>query len=186
VIATLLNVDEKKKHGYVLIKGIVQIFHINSSTEEYYMRIIFILHLEDLISSLSDRFMPLKETIISLQYNIFPYLCINKSLLFIREAVDFYMDDLPCFKDSIETEYDLWISKWTSVEPSSRPSTSTAALVSCDKTLYPNLYQLLKILAILPVSTASAERSFSTLRKSISEKLNIRKLSRRFSIIKYS
>lgn len=52
-----------------------------------------------------------------------------------------------------------------SIKPTSRPSTSTDALISCDKTLYPNLYQLLKILAILPVSTASAERSFSTLRR---------------------
>lgn len=108
--------------------------------------------------------MTLKETIISLQY-ILPSLCINKSFLFIREAVDFYMDDLPGFKDTVEAEYDLWISKWTSVEPSSRPSTSTDALISCDNTLYPNLHQLLKILAILPVSTASAERSFSTLRR---------------------
>ncbi|XP_008189667.1 52 kDa repressor of the inhibitor of the protein kinase-like [Acyrthosiphon pisum] len=84
------------------------------------------------------------------------------------------MDDLPGFKDTVDAEYDLWISKWTSLEPSSRPSTFTDALISCDKTLYPNLYQLLKILAILPVSTASAERSFLTrlktyLRNSTSE-----------------
>jgi len=73
------------------------------------------------------------------------------------------MDDFPGFKDTVETEYDLWISKWTLVKPSSRLSTSIDVLISCDKTLYPNLYQLLKIFAILPMSTASAERSFSTL-----------------------
>jgi hypothetical protein len=48
---------------------------------------------------------------------------------------------------------------------SSRPSTSIDALISCDKTFYPYLYQALKILAILAVLTASAERSFSTLRR---------------------
>jgi len=31
--------------------------------------------------------------------------------------------------------------------------------------MYPNMYELLKILAIIPVSTATAERSFSTLRR---------------------
>jgi len=57
------------------------------------MRTIFIPHLDDLISSLNYRFMTQKETIISLQY-ILPSLGIDKSFLFIREAVDFYMDDL--------------------------------------------------------------------------------------------
>jgi hypothetical protein len=55
--------------------------------------------------------------------------------------------------------------KWTSVVPSSRPFTYTGALISRDKTLYPILYQLLTTLAILPVSTAPAGRSFSTLRR---------------------
>jgi len=31
--------------------------------------------------------------------------------------------------------------------------------------LYPNIYQLLKILSVIPVSTASAERNFSALRR---------------------
>jgi len=31
--------------------------------------------------------------------------------------------------------------------------------------MYPNMYELLKILLILPVSIATAERSFSTLRR---------------------
>lgn len=54
--------------------------------------------------------MPHKETIISLQY-ILPSLCINKSFIFIHEVVYFYIDDLPGFKDLVEAEYNLWISK---------------------------------------------------------------------------
>jgi len=107
-IATLLNVDEKKPRLCVNQRNRSNIPHC--STEEYYMRTIFIPHLDDLISSLNDRFLSQKETIISLQY-ILPSLCINKSFLFIHEAVDFYIDDLPGFKDTIEAEYDLWISK---------------------------------------------------------------------------
>jgi hypothetical protein len=42
--------------------------------------------------------MPQKGTIIPL-LNILPSLCINKSVFFIREAVDFYMDNLLGFKD---------------------------------------------------------------------------------------
>jgi len=39
------------------------------------------------------------------------------------------------------------------------------ALHQCDPLMYPNMYELLKILSILPVSTVTAERSFSTLRR---------------------
>jgi hypothetical protein len=77
----------------------------------------------------------------------------------------FYIDDLPCFMDSIEVEYDLWITKWKSVDQSLRPTNFIDVLISCDKVLYPNIRQVLKILAILPVSTASAERNFSTPRR---------------------
>ena len=35
----------------------------------------------------------------------------------------------------------------------------------CDNLMYPNMYELLKILAIIPLSTTTTERSFSTLRR---------------------
>lgn len=54
--------------------------------------------------------MPHKETIISLQ--VLPSFCINSNFLSIKAAVNFYIDDLPGFMDSIEVEYDLWITKW--------------------------------------------------------------------------
>lgn len=70
---------------------------------------------------------------------------------------------MPRLKDSINNEYHLWTAQWDSVEILSRPTTSIDALIAYDKILYPNIYQLLKVLAVLPVSTASVERSFSIL-----------------------
>ncbi|KAJ8893812.1 hypothetical protein PR048_006413 [Dryococelus australis] len=51
------------------------------------------------------------------------------------------------------------------------PKDAMSALMKCEEILFPNLHILLKILATLPVTTVSVERSFSTLRrlKSISE-----------------
>ena len=46
-----------------------------------------------------------------------------------------------------------------------KPSSAVEAFVTCNQDLYPNLSMLLRILATLPVSTATAERSFSTLKK---------------------
>jgi hypothetical protein len=39
------------------------------------------------------------------------------------------------------------------------------ALQNCDKDIYPNIHFLFKILVTLPVSTATPERSFSTLKR---------------------
>jgi hypothetical protein len=38
----------------------------------------------------------------------------------------------------------------------------------CNEILYPNIKKILHIIACLPVSVASAERSFSTLRRLVS------------------
>ena len=45
------------------------------------------------------------------------------------------------------------------------PQTVATGLAACDESAYPLLHTLLTILLTLPVSTASTERSFSTLRR---------------------
>ena len=90
-------------------------------------------------------------------------MIVDKPYSNLKSAVTFYQNDLKSYDDIIEAEYQLWQSKWNLVE--SRPSTAIEALHQCDQLMYPYMYELLKILSILPVSTATAERSFSTLRR---------------------
>lgn len=45
------------------------------------------------------------------------------------------------------------------------PSTAISTLIVSSKDVFPTIWSLLKILATLPVSTATAERSFSTLKR---------------------
>ena len=45
------------------------------------------------------------------------------------------------------------------------PATALHALEQCSPNFYPNIHRLLTVLATLPVTTASAERAFSTLRR---------------------
>ncbi|KAJ8881868.1 hypothetical protein PR048_018354 [Dryococelus australis] len=45
------------------------------------------------------------------------------------------------------------------------PKDAITALMKCEEILFPNLHILLKILATLPVTAASLERSFSTLKR---------------------
>ncbi|CAN7938662.1 unnamed protein product [Ixodes hexagonus] len=60
----------------------------------------------------------------------------------------------------------MWKAKWLRQNGDiPAPSTATESLDACDGDLYPNVRTLLQILASLPVSVASAERTFSTLRR---------------------
>lgn len=132
------------------------------NTQEFYRRTVFIPHLNDILLSLNERFLSHHEIINSLQF-VLPNMIVDKPYSNLKTAVTFYQNDLKGYDDIIEAEYQLWQSKWNLVE--SRPSTAIKALHQCDQLMYPNMYELLKILSILPVSTATAERSFSTLRR---------------------
>jgi len=61
----------------------------------------------------------------------------------------------------------LWIHKWKKCTSDQRPITALDALTEfdCDDQIFPTIRFYLQILATLPVSVASAERSFSTLRR---------------------
>lgn len=59
----------------------------------------------------------------------------------------------------------LWKEKWKQSEVLNLPKIAICSLERCDKNLFPNIYTLLKWLAVLPVTVATVERSFSTLRR---------------------
>ncbi|GBO13417.1 hypothetical protein AVEN_23865-1 [Araneus ventricosus] len=59
----------------------------------------------------------------------------------------------------------LWKEKWSQENSENLPKTAISSLEKCHKTFFPNIYILLKLLAVLPVSVATVERSFSSLRR---------------------
>ncbi|XP_025202388.1 zinc finger MYM-type protein 1-like [Melanaphis sacchari] len=59
----------------------------------------------------------------------------------------------------------IWLAKWKNVSDRDRPTTSLTTLSAMSYDFFPNIHSLLTILATLPVTTATAERSFSTLRR---------------------
>ncbi|GBO25130.1 hypothetical protein AVEN_68204-1, partial [Araneus ventricosus] len=58
-----------------------------------------------------------------------------------------------------------WKEKWSQEKSENLPKTAISSLEKCDKTFFPNIYILLKLLAVVPVSVATVERSFSSLRR---------------------
>jgi len=68
---------------------------------------------------------------------------------------------------AVVPEVQLWVNKWKKEDVSTVPSSAIEALCACHADIYPNVYILLTILDTLPVSTATSERSFSTMRRLI-------------------
>jgi len=58
-----------------------------------------------------------------------------------------------------------WVNKWKKENVSTVPSSAIEAPCACHADIYPNVYVLLTILGTLPVSTATNERSFNTMRR---------------------
>ncbi len=137
-----------------------------TNAEDYFRRNVFIPYLDDMISSMNERFLTHEEKITSLQY-ILPSLIVERSFRDVEQAFDFYKEDIPnfCSIDRIKGEWELWQMKWEKTDIKDRPQDALEALANCEKAFYPSIFVLLKILAVLPVSTATVERTFSTLRK---------------------
>ncbi|VVC25450.1 HAT, C-terminal dimerisation domain [Cinara cedri] len=85
-----------------------------------------------------------------------------------RDQHDTNYNNDPNFKRSeineISSEVLLWKQRWiTAVDK--LPCTFIDAIRCCDELLFPKVYQYLKIGATLPITVASVERSFSTLKR---------------------
>ena len=54
---------------------------------------------------------------------------------------------------------------WSSPDKTKWPSTAQDALKECDKVAFPNIYRILQLLAVFPVTTSESERTFSALKR---------------------
>jgi len=94
-----------------------------------------------------------------------PSLAVDNPFSRLKPAVQFYGEDLPGYQGIIEAEFQLWQSKWKTVGSKFRPLNAIETLTNCDRNMFPNMYQLLKLVSVLPVSTVTVEGSFSSLRR---------------------
>lgn len=121
------------------------------------------------MQSLNDSFMTHREHIIGLQ-KLIPTVLLKKKTKIVfddlKPMIVFYRDLLN--NDAIiQGEWELSQTKWhkSQEEKKSIPSTAIEALRHCDVKFFRNLHVLLQILVTLAVSTATSERSFSTLKR---------------------
>lgn len=128
--------------------------------EDYFRISIAIPFYDDFISQLKERFSKHK-TILSSLYLLIPKMCAKFSIL--EPNFSLYSNFINA--DSLLSEIKLWKRKWIAFKDIDRPNTAIESLNYCNAELFPNIHFLLKVLATLPVSTATPERTFSTLKR---------------------
>lgn len=132
-----------------------------SSPEEYYRSSIFLPFLDHIITQIGSRFDGICY-VIALEGVIPAYLdkYVDAEIL---ESSAIYQKDIPGSTMQLTAELRIWRRKWQGQQSISK--SATAAIKECNKLFFPNLNVLLHIFTVLPVTTATSERSFSVLRR---------------------
>jgi len=114
---------------------------------------------------MEDRFFDLKQKCRSL-WGLIPKYCdaLPNTAQDLEKLLEIYQEDVGP-RAAVVSEVQRWVNKWKKEDVSTVPSSAIEALCACHADIYPNVYILLTILGTLPVSTATRERSFSTMRR---------------------
>lgn len=116
-----------------------------------------------MLAQLRERFESHNRTCLLIQ-GLLPRFVDTISFDDLREALDLYKSDLGP-ESVIAGEFERWKLKWTAVAMSDRPVTAAEAMEQCDTLLFPQIRILLQLFLTLPLTSATAERSFSTMRR---------------------
>ena len=123
--------------------------------EEYFRVNVFYLFLDYMLTELNDRFLRHRTNAFALQ------CLVTSSLIEIQPAIELYQNVLSGTTFDVEAEFTLWRAKCISGSISADKAFD--AFEYCPS-VYSYIKFLLQILTPLPVTTASAVRTFSILR----------------------
>ena len=133
------------------------------SAEKYFKLAVFLPFIDTVTVQLEERFGN-HSSVASRLSGLLPSVCASRKVEDVEKAVDLYQQFLPT--NTFRAEYLRWQSYW-SRQPADvkRPDRIVDALqVACELRTYPTITLLLRIFATLPVTTATGERSFSSLK----------------------
>jgi hypothetical protein len=161
------QLDVELKSPRTISRQIHRPNHPSQSVEEYFRRSIYIPLLDSVLNDLSLRLSPDVLDLFQLGVFLPKPAYSDREIETVQKLVEMYQPFLDGSKSSIVNEYRLWMVKWKRAFENNSPIPESVVQVveTCDQDFYPNISIFLKILATLPVSVATAERSFSTLRR---------------------
>ena len=140
-------------------------YYPSDDPENFFREAIFIPNLDHLIVEMEDRFLDQKHKCQSL-CGLIPKYCdaSPNTAQDLERLLHICQEDIGP-RAAVVPEVQRWLNKWQKEDVSTVPSSPIKALCACLADNHPNVYILLTILGTLPVSTATNERSFSTMRR---------------------
>ena len=132
--------------------------------EEYFRRAVFMPLLDHFIVELTSRFSREFNGILALE-GLIPANLSKYSDEVILASAEKYMifTSVLSSADVLKAELKLWRTKWS--DKCSPPTTVTESISQLERYFFPNIAILLQIFGTIPVTTATAERSFSVLKR---------------------
>ena len=133
------------------------------TAEDYFRITVYIPYVDSLITQFDLLFADCRKEVVKIQ-SLIPVHVATSSFSDVKALVEFYSTDLNCSQSELKGEYERWRAMWIEKPPQELPRTAIDALNQCPPHDFTKISTLLQIFATLPVTTSSAERSFSELK----------------------
>ncbi|XP_021367068.1 zinc finger MYM-type protein 1-like [Mizuhopecten yessoensis] len=132
-----------------------------ANPSEYWRRSLYHIFIDHIIMGIEDRLLGAES-----RFRTFQLLPAktgeldDPALVAIHQS---FQSDVPNDTADFRSEVDRWKTRWRIVED--KPQTLVDTFNRTSPVLYPSIHNILLVLLTMPVSTATAERSFSVLRR---------------------
>ena len=133
------------------------------SAFDYYKRAVWYPLLDQTVEDLCTRFSESSKVAMRVA-QLLPEHCNDAKAVDCAIDVFHQYEDHLTGMDACRAEFERWQHWYSRLEPEQRSNSVSAALALCDATLFRNMRTVLKISTTMPVTTCTAERSFSVLR----------------------
>ena len=132
---------------------------------EYYKRTVTIRILDYVLNDLKEQFNFTSITRVQAFYAV-PSIMDKYSGTWKSKVREFMLNNKEDMIDveTFDAELDTWEHLWLRKPHQSLPKNVTEVFTHCIQAIFPNMCQVLKLLAVTPVTTCSCERSISSLR----------------------
>ena len=133
-----------------------------STPESYWRRAVFISFLDSMISELGSRFTDMSHASVQ-GLLLLPKHCQSLTPHHQAAILKAYAPDLPD-ASTFEAEIRRWKRKWEYAGAATLPTSVTETLGAVNAVAYPNIVCILRLLLIIPVTTATVERANSAIK----------------------
>ncbi|KAJ8897448.1 hypothetical protein PR048_002794, partial [Dryococelus australis] len=157
------KVGEKIMISRIVTRSVHRANVPTDSTEEHFKKNLYLPFVDHVRTQLKERFQHQKSLTTAIQ-KIIPAHSNDATKEELRICAEFDKTILP--EHSIfDAEFSIWKNKWLKEDPKSRPANALDAFAIYVKHFFTNVKKLLQVIATLPVSTATPERTFPTSRR---------------------